>query len=59
MKVITKIGRQKNNPERYNIYLDEQYSFAVDEATLIKFGLMKGKTLEQFDIDEIVYEDEI
>lgn len=59
LKVITKIGRQKNNPERYNIYLDEQYSFAVDEATLIKFGLMKGKTLEQFDIDEIVYEDEI
>ncbi len=59
MNVITKIGRQKNNPERYNIYLDEKYAFAVDEGTLIKFGLMKGKTLEQFDIDEIVYEDEI
>ena len=59
MKVITKIGRQKNNPERYNIYLDETYAFAVDEGTLIKFGLMKGKSLEQFDIDEIVYEDEI
>lgn len=59
MKVITKIGRQKNNPERYNIYLNEEYAFAVDEGTLIKFGLMKGKELEQFDIDEIVYEDEI
>lgn len=59
MKVITKIGRQKNNPERYNIYLNEEYAFAVDEGTLIKFGLMKGKGLEQFDIDEIVYEDEI
>ena len=59
MKVITKIGRQKNNPERYNIYLNDEYAFAVDESTLIKFGLMKGKTLEQFDIDEIVYEDEI
>lgn len=59
LNVITKIGRQKNNPERYNIYINEQYSFAVDEGTLIKFGLMKGKELEQFDIDEIVYEDEI
>lgn len=59
MKVITKIGRQKNNKERYNIFLDEKYSFAVDEGTLIKFGLMKGKGLEQLEIDEIVYEDEI
>ncbi|RUL51585.1 recombination regulator RecX [Lysinibacillus antri] len=59
MQVITKITRQKNNPERYNIYLDEKYSFAVDESTLIKFGLTKGKILEPFDIDEINYEDEI
>ena len=59
MFVITKIGRQKNNPERYNIYLNEQYAFAVDESTLIKFGLTKGKMLEQFEIDDITYEDEI
>lgn len=59
MFVITKIGRQKNNPERYNIYLNEQYVFAVDESTLIKFGLTKGKMLEQFEIDDITYEDEI
>lgn len=59
MQVISKISRQKNNPERYNIYLNESYAFAVDESTLIKFGLTKGKILEQFDIDEITYEDEI
>lgn len=59
MKTITKITRQKNNQERYNIYLNDEYAFAVDEGILIKFGLMKGKTLEQFDIDEINYEDEI
>ncbi|WP_431027977.1 recombination regulator RecX [Lysinibacillus sp. LZ02] len=59
MQVITKIGRQKNNKERYNIYLNDEYAFAVDEGTLIKFGLIKGKILEQFDIDEITYEDEI
>ncbi|MEK4427060.1 recombination regulator RecX [Solibacillus sp. FSL K6-1523] len=59
MQTITKIGRQKHNPERYNIYLNEQYTFAVDENTLIKFGLQKGKILEQLEIDEIQYEDEI
>jgi regulatory protein len=59
MQVISKISRQKNNDQRYNIYLNEQYAFAVDESTLIKFGLTKGKILEQFDIDEITYEDEI
>lgn len=59
MQVITKIGRQKNNQQRYNIYLNEKYSFAVDEGTLIKFGLQKGKVLEQIEIDEIQYEDEI
>jgi regulatory protein len=59
MQVISKMSRQKNNPERYNIYLNENYAFAVDEATLIKFGLTKGKILDQFEIDEINYEDEI
>lgn len=59
MYVISKISRQKNNKERYNIYLNEQYSFSVDESTLIKFGLTKGKVIDQFEIDEITYEDEI
>lgn len=59
MQVITKIGRQKRNQERYNIYLNEKYAFAVDEGTLIKFELQKGKVLEQIEIDEIQYEDEI
>ncbi|MGE7092329.1 recombination regulator RecX [Lysinibacillus sp. NPDC048646] len=59
MRVITKIARQKNNPERYNIYLNEEYAFPVDEAILLQFGLTKGKILEEFDIQEIAYEDEI
>lgn len=59
MQTITKIGRQKNNTERYNIYLNEQYAFAVDENTLIKYDLQKGKILEQLEIDEIQYDDEI
>lgn len=58
MFVISKISRQKNG-KRYNIYLNDEYSFSVDESTLIKFRLTKGKVIDQFEIDEITYEDEI
>ncbi|MFB5088504.1 recombination regulator RecX [Psychrobacillus sp. PGGUH221] len=59
MPIITKIGRQKNNKERYNLYLDEKYAFSVDEAVLIKYQLTKGKVIEAFTIDEIVFDDEV
>lgn len=58
MQVITKIIRQKNQ-DRYNVYLNEKFAFSVDESTLIKFGLRKGKILDSFEIEEIAYEDEI
>lgn len=59
MPVITKIGRQKKNNERYNLYLDEKYAFSVDEAVLIKYQLTKGKVIEAFTLDEIVFDDEV
>ena len=59
MPIITKIGRQKNNNERYNLYLDEKYAFSVDEAVLIKYQLSKGKVMEAFTLDEIVFDDEV
>ena len=57
--VITKITQQKKDPERYNIFLDEKYSYSVDESVLVKFGLTKGMTLEDWSIDDMIYEDEI
>lgn len=59
MPVITKITQQKKDSERYNIFLDEKYAFSVDEAILVKFGLTKGMTLDDWSIDDMVYEDEI
>lgn len=59
MPVITKITQQKKDSERYNIFLDEKYAFSVDESVLVKFGLTKGMTLEDWSIDDMVYEDEI
>lgn len=59
MPVITKITQQKKDPERYNIFLDEKYAFSVHETVLVKFGLTKGMSLENWSIDDMVYEDEI
>jgi len=59
MPVITKITQQKKDHERYNIFLDEKYAYSVHESVLVKFGLTKGKVLEDWSIDDMVYEDEI
>ncbi|MGE6258227.1 recombination regulator RecX [Heyndrickxia sporothermodurans] len=59
MPIITKISVQKNNAERYNIFLDGQYAFSVDEEVLARFQLMKGKELTDLEIAEIDYEDDI
>ncbi|MGV3466194.1 MAG: recombination regulator RecX, partial [Heyndrickxia sp.] len=45
MPIITKITVQKNLSDRYNIYLDEEYAFSVDEDVLTRFQLRKGKEL--------------
>ncbi|QVV91040.1 RecX family transcriptional regulator [Weissella tructae] len=45
MRTITRVTQQKR-PGRYNIYLDDDYGFAVDEKILIQFNLFKGTTLD-------------
>jgi len=63
MKKISKISVQKNNPERYNIYMTngtkDEYAFSVTENILIKYGLKKGKELSPFEMEEILYHEDI
>ncbi len=59
LPIISKITRQKNNPERYNIFIDEVYAFAVDESLIVKYQLSKGKDVEDWERDEIVFDDEV
>ena len=56
MAEITSIATQKK-PGRYNIFLDGKYAFAVDERTLIRFGLSKGMELDQSRVEEIQTDD--
>lgn len=39
---ITSIRVQKNNKERYSIFVDEEFLIGVSEQTLLKFKLKKG-----------------
>ncbi|MCY8406344.1 recombination regulator RecX [Bacillus sonorensis] len=59
MPYITKISAQKNNKDRVNIFLDEKYAFSVDMDVLVKFDLRKGKLLDELDVIEIQYGDDI
>lgn len=63
MPIITKVTTQAKNKERYNVYLDygkgEEFGFSVDEYVLVKFQLKKGKELDDLDLTEIQYADEV
>ncbi|MDF0725914.1 recombination regulator RecX [Cytobacillus sp. S13-E01] len=63
MAYITKVTTQQKNTERYNVFLDygkgEEYAFSVDQDVLVKFQLKKGKELDELDISEIQFDDEI
>lgn len=63
MAIIAKITTQKKNSERFNIFLDhgkgEEYAFSVDQDILISFQLKKGMELDELDITEIQFEDEV
>ncbi|MGJ7911585.1 recombination regulator RecX [Neobacillus sp. LXY-1] len=63
MAIITKITTQKNNADRFNIFMDkgkgEEFAFSVDSDVLIKFQLKKGMELDEFSLLEIQYQDDI
>ncbi len=53
MAVITKITSQKRNSNRFNIYLDGEYSFPVSEEVLFDFGLKNGISLTETEVSKI------
>jgi regulatory protein len=59
MPIITKISSQIKNSERYNVFLDEKYAFSVDEEVLIRFQLTKGKEMNEMDLSEVQFSDDI
>lgn len=57
MPTITKIDSQKNNKDRYSIYVDGSYAFPVSLNVLSKFDLKKDQELTPELKEEIINEE--
>lgn len=57
MHKITKIERQKKSLQRYNVYIDNEFAFGVDEDVLLKNNLHKGLQLTKDDMIQLVDEE--
>jgi len=55
---ITSIEPQKRRKGRFNIYVDGQFSFALDENLLAKNMLAVGKSLTDDQIEKLIKENE-
>ena len=58
MSQITSIEPQKRRKGRFNIYVDGQFSFALDENLLAKNMLAVGKSLTDDQIEKLIKENE-
>ncbi|OLN21354.1 recombination regulator RecX [Domibacillus antri] len=59
MPVITKISVQQKRTDRYNIEVDGEYAFSVDEAVLIEFNLQKGREMTKAEAEKIQIRDNV
>lgn len=56
---ITLVEPQKNNPRRFNIFLDGQFAFGADEDLVVERRLLKGKEINKDDLEKILSEAEV
>lgn len=63
MAVITRITTQKKSKQRYHVYIDrgygEEFGFGVGEDVLVAFALAKGKEIDEKELKDIVFEDDV
>ncbi len=57
-KTITQIIIQKKRKNRCSIYLDDEFGFGLHQDVLFQFGLKKGDSLTEDQIEEILYSEE-
>lgn len=59
MPKITQVEPQKNNPRRFNIYLDGAFAFGADEDLVVEHRLIIGKILESSIVEKLLFEAEV
>ncbi|WP_207669284.1 regulatory protein RecX [Fonticella tunisiensis] len=52
--IITSIVKQKRNDERYNIYIDNNFTFSADIEDIIKYDIKEGVKLDQNSLDFLI-----
>lgn len=52
---ISAIKQQIKRPDRYSVYIDEKYSFSLNETQLLESGLTIGQELNPAKIQELQY----
>lgn len=55
--VITKIEKQKNNTDRVNIYIDNEFFLGVSAEIVYKYNLRKGMEINEDMLKEIIDEE--
>ncbi|MBI4035487.1 RecX family transcriptional regulator [Candidatus Daviesbacteria bacterium] len=56
---ITQVEPQKKNPKRFNIFLDGEFAFGVDEDLVVNRRLVVGKVISPEDLEKILFEAEV
>jgi len=55
---VTMVEQQKRSKRRYNIYVDDEYAFAVHEDIMLKHQLLKGAIIDAAKIVEVTHAEE-
>ena len=55
---ITKLGYQKKDPNRVNVYVDEKYVAGIDINDVVKLGIYNGQEISQDELKKIIGESE-
>lgn len=53
---ITKISQQVKRPDRFSVYVNEKYSFSLNEYQLANSGLRSGKVLSKDELENFANE---
>lgn len=56
--IVTKIERQKNNPDRYSLFIDGDFALGVRSAALARAGLRRGDDVSPAALEELKADDE-
>lgn len=56
---ITSVELQKNNPKRFNVFLDGQFAFGADEDLVVDQRLIVGKVIDKALLDKLLFEAEV